>query len=257
MSASLKLKERWALVTEKFSGLQMREKILVAASILLVIYLIWSMAIAAPLDKKRDQLVKRFEGANRELQLLTAQEKVMVKALSSDPNAAKRREVLRLERQLESADLKLQQMSVGLLAAEDLPQVLHDVLAQSSRMRLLGMQSIAPRKLELLAQEEQEESASETDEEAEAVAKVETSQATSDAEKALLEEEQIVGVYKHAVRVSLQGEYFSVVKYLKSLEALPWRFYWEFIDYEVDAYPSAKITLEVYTLSTSKGVLGV
>ena len=257
MKASEKIQERWQLLSEKFSALQLREKALIAVSLLLVIYLIWNMALATPMAKKRDRLVDRFENVNRELTMLTAQEKVMVKALSADPNSAKRRELSRLEKQVNAADLKLQQMSVGLLAAEKMPQVLHDVLQESSQLRLVGMKSLAPEKLELLSSGDQQLDAEEWDEEAEAVAKVQQNTPANAAELSQLEEEKVVGVYKHAVRVSLQGEYFAVVKYLKNLESLPWQFYWEFIDYEVDAFPVANITLEVYTLSTNKGVLGV
>ena len=46
------------------------------------------------------------------------------------------------------------------------------------------------------------------------------------------------------------------MNYLQKLEQLPWKFYWQHFDYEVQQYPRALITLNIYTLSTSKWWIG-
>lgn len=258
MSKSLKesLLLKWEKLDERFAGLQLRERILVAASLLLVLFLMWDLLIASPMQKQRVTLSARYEAINRDLKALSAQETVMVKALSDDPNAAKRREVARLERQLKGANEKLQAMSVGLIPAKELPMVLQDVLKESSRLELLGLRSLEPVKLQLgNARAEAEEP--EVTEEEKAIAAVTQDDESPIVDSARLAEERIVGVYKYAVRISVKGSYFAVVDYLAQLEQLPWRFYWDFIDYEVDSYPQARIILEVYTLSVDKGVLGV
>jgi len=241
---------KWQQLDEKFSALQMREKILIAVSLIAVIYLAWDAMFASPTAKQTQALSVRFDNANRELQLLSAQEKVLVKALSTDPNAAKRRELMRLEKQLDAANKNLLDMSVGLLSADKLTQVLHDMLKESSRLQLKGMATLPPVKLRLSGAVEDDEPPSKK------AARAAQKKPAAEADDVRLHEEEIVGVYKHSVKVSLEGRYFAVIDYLKSLEQLPWRFYWEFIDYEVDRYPQASVSLEVYTLSTEKGVLG-
>ncbi len=64
--------------------------------------------------------------------------------------------------------------------------------------------------------------------------------------------EQKVNLYKHGIRLQLEGGYFDVYQYLKALEALPRHFYWKQFDYQVKAYPGAVVEMEIYTLSTSK-----
>jgi len=245
-----KIQQRWTSLDERFAALNIRERILITASIFLVLYLIWDFMLASPMQKQREILSGRYQAINRELGVLSAQEQVMVKALSQDPNAAKRREIVRLERQLKTANEKLQAMSVGLIPAQQLPMVLQDMLKESSHLKLVGLQSLDPIKLQLA--KGSEDDADTADEENTQTVAQETDEGLA-IDNDRLAEERIVGVYKYAVRVSVKGSYFDVVEYLQKLEQLPWRFYWNFVEYEVDHYPEAFVTLEVYTLSVDKG----
>ncbi|NLS14594.1 type 4a pilus biogenesis protein PilO [Vibrio sp. SM6] len=56
--------------------------------------------------------------------------------------------------------------------------------------------------------------------------------------------------YLHPVRLELSGRYFAIAEYLKTLENLPVRYFWRHFDYQLQQYPNAKVTLEVYTLGT-------
>ena len=49
----------------------------------------------------------------------------------------------------------------------------------------------------------------------------------------------------------------QVVQFLVALERLPWRFYWQDLNYSVDHYPNAEVILRVYTLSSEEGLFGV
>ncbi len=44
------------------------------------------------------------------------------------------------------------------------------------------------------------------------------------------------------------GDYFATLRYLERLEKLQWWF-WDALDYQVIAYPSAKVTLKLHTIS--------
>lgn len=245
------IKDRWDALGEKFNNLEMRERVLISLGVLAAIYMLWDFAFATPFARQQATLQVRYDNANRELQKLTAQEQVLVKALTNDPNAAKRREMHRLEEQLHGIDVQLEQMSVGLIPASDLPVVLRDVLRESSSLELLGLESLQPEKLEL-AQKPVTDDARD-----QAVAAAQNQNSSSENVDARLREERVIGVYKHGVRLTLAGDYFSVLAYLQRLEDLPWRLYWDTLEYEVRQYPRARVTLEVYTLSTGKGALGV
>ncbi|TKB55999.1 type II secretion system protein GspM [Ferrimonas aestuarii] len=65
------------------------------------------------------------------------------------------------------------------------------------------------------------------------------------------------GLYQHGLTLQLRGKYFDLMKVLKAMEALPQQFYWHSVEYRVDAYPNALMTLEIYTLGTEKELIRV
>lgn len=65
-----------------------------------------------------------------------------------------------------------------------------------------------------------------------------------------VEQQQLL--YQHGLVLHFSGNYLATLNYLKSLEAMPWNFIWDSIDYQVKDYPIAEITLRVHTLSLEK-----
>ncbi len=231
--------EWWVKKTEIIDAKPVRERGIIALLVLAVVWSGFNFAFLMPLDKEKSKLKMRMDSAEQELQKLTAQETVLAKALTNDPNAVKKKEINQLEKKLVDLEKNLQTLSAGLIPAGALPEALHDVLQSVGSLKLLGMQTLAPSKLQLVRAEQDTGKDDEDDE-------------------ALAEDDvDNVGVFKHSVVVALEGKYFDVVSYLSALESLPWKFYWESIDYEVDQYPKARVLIEVYTLSTDEGVLGV
>jgi MSHA biogenesis protein MshJ len=66
----------------------------------------------------------------------------------------------------------------------------------------------------------------------------------------------VFGLYRHGIRMVFQGNYMKSMDYLQKLEQLPWKFYWQNFDYQVEKHPKAIITLNIYTLSTSQWWIG-
>ena len=68
-----------------------------------------------------------------------------------------------------------------------------------------------------------------------------------------------VSLYRHGVRLTLEGGYFELIAYLQAVQATGWRLHWQQLDYQVDAGGSgrASIRLELYTLSRQAGWVGV
>lgn len=239
------MKEKWEILAQKFNGRALRERVLLGLGVLVVIFVVWDFIFYQPLAKKHSVLQARLDVASENITRLSAEEQVFAKALTSDPNAARKREVVRLEQQLDQLDNELEELAVGLIQADKLPQILHDVLFSGGSLRLVGMKTEAVEKLNF----------SEPVTAAEQVGQ-ENGQLDIN-EEFPQQDETVVSVFKHAVTISLEGRYFDVVNYLSALEQLPWKIYWEFLDYKVEDYPNAAVTLRVYTLSTGEGVLGV
>jgi len=55
-------------------------------------------------------------------------------------------------------------------------------------------------------------------------------------------------VFQHGLSLTFSGNYQNTLRYLQAIEASPWRFLWHSIDYKTKKYPTAEVTIKVYTL---------
>lgn len=215
---------------DKYQALSNREKALLLLSALVVLYLLSSLLVFSPLDKRQQQLTQARDQEQQSVSALSVEMATYAQALNSDPDQAKKAQLQSLENQLQTLDQSLVEASVGLVAAEQLPRLLQQVLENMNSLQLLEMKTLPVAEL-LLAGEQPDDG--------------------------LLDEQQhqdSVAVFKHGVEVVFTGNYFDVLAYLQVLETLKWRFYWDQLDYQVVDYPVARAQLRVYTLSTEVGV---
>lgn len=66
-----------------------------------------------------------------------------------------------------------------------------------------------------------------------------------------------LSLYRQGLVLIVEGRYFAIQAYLQHLQSLPWQFYWQTFDYQVAEYPTARLQIELYTLSTGKAFVGV
>ncbi|MDT8426862.1 MAG: hypothetical protein RQ733_12915 [Methyloprofundus sp.] len=67
--------------------------------------------------------------------------------------------------------------------------------------------------------------------------------------KSLTEQKQEKSwVFEHGLSLTFSGNYQNTLHYLQAIEASPWRFLWHSIDYKTQEYPTAEVTIKVYTL---------
>ena len=234
------LQQKWALLADKINARNTRERALIAVSCWAIIYLVWDFAFFQPLNKQKEALQQRFEATNQTLVQLDAQQQVFVRALSSDPNAGRRREIVALKESITVLDNEINRLSDGLIPAPKLPQLLHDVLRANNNLKLVSMRTQPAELFWLPYHKQHAESLPEEDSEEFLAALARTEPK----------------IFKHAVKLALEGSYFDVMLYLDAVEKLEWKVYWDVLDYKVENYPAARVELNVYTLSTEKGVFG-
>ena len=57
------------------------------------------------------------------------------------------------------------------------------------------------------------------------------------------------GPYVHPLEIVVEGGYLELLRYLRAVEASPWRFYWKSLQIETLEYPLARARLRLNTLS--------
>lgn len=205
---------------ERFNGLTAREKTIFFSTLLIVVWGAWDAYIYQPIKTKQEQLTNELNTINIQLSA-QQQAATQIEALGKiDPDQANKHKLTEVK--LELQKLK-QQLDIGdkkFVPAGLMAEVLRDMLKQNTGLKLIRLETLP---VTTLSESSQQQS----------------------------------WVYRHGLSITLSGNYFNTLNYLKSLESLPWRFNWDSIDYQVIEYPAAKTTLNVYTLSFEENWLGL
>jgi len=130
------------------------------------------------------------------------------------------------EAELTALDAEFSDQTRALIAPERMPVVLRDVLARQSGLALVRLAALPSRPL---------------------VAPAPAGVATAVSGP---------GVFVHSFEIVLSGDYLSVVDYLRSLESMPWKVYWNRIELRTEAYPRNQVRIVVATLSLEPRGLG-
>ncbi len=64
-------------------------------------------------------------------------------------------------------------------------------------------------------------------------------------------------VFRHGLILEFQGDYFSTLRYLLFLESMDQSFFWDGFELEQAVWPEARVRLELHTLSSEEGFIGV
>jgi MSHA biogenesis protein MshJ len=213
---------------EKIDARNLRERALLLLCSLAMLFLLWDLVVQSGLTREQKRLTSELNEVSAQRRALNDQLSVLALALASDPNLEQKNRLQQLTREIDDINARLAGLTQGLIAADDLPKILQDMLIKTSSLRLEQMQTLPVEELSLVNQKD-----------------------------ASVAGQPSAGIFKHAVVLRVSGTYFELLEFLQQLESSPWRFYWEQLDYRVRDYPHADILLRVYTLGAEKGALGV
>ncbi|WP_111640413.1 type II secretion system protein GspM [Marinimicrobium alkaliphilum] len=218
------LQARWRQLAQRFDGFSLRERLLVAAGALAVVVALWLLLVQDPVAERREALRAEQAAVAREQQAQQLQLDALTQRDAAGAPSSLQRQRDNLLARRDNLDERLAALSQGLVSAEQLPSLLEDVLLTTGQLELIQMRTLPVEMLSL---------------------------------RGINGDEGSTGVYQHSVALTLRGSYFEVLAFLQALEDLPWRFYWEQLEYAVETYPKAEVKVRVYTLSAEEGLLGV
>ena len=216
---------------QKIDALSLRERFLVFLVVVGIILGTWSTFFHQPNKLERQKLVDDVTRIEMEISSKTRLiEEIMVKR-SFDPNKSTREQLSRIESQLNKMKAQVDSKAVGFISPRQMAQALEELLQQGDLV-LINLETLSPTQFYGDGDNAQKQPP-----------KNELSDAPL--------------VYRHGLTIEFEGSYFQTLRYLKTLEALKWRFYWDMVDYKVQTYPLARTKISVYTLSFEEGWLGV
>lgn len=209
-----------------FDALSVRERVLILVTVVVAIALPMLMYAIEPAQKEQAKLgvlvaKMKAENATQVLELAT------LKAQNQkDPNALLQEQITQLQQQIAALNARLQSRAERLITPQQMLGMLEQVLNSQRQLQLISLAKGEPVRFQPPGQPQPTPTQGE-------------------------------GIYRHDLELVVEGGFFEVLAYLQALEQLPKSFFWDGLDYQVETYPRARVTLRVHTLSTAEGWLGV
>jgi len=214
------MKEIFKSLGQKFDLLSQRERVLIAVAVFVLLGMLGFMPLES-LWKNHSSISQQLKTLEQENSISVQQLELYQQRLAMDPNQDYQQRLHLLLQQNQDIDAQLNEQMVDMVPADYMPELLSNLLGQIQGIKLLKFTSIAP--VPLLA----------------------------------VGEEKKLNLYSHGIRMSLEGDYFSVLRFVEAVEAMPDKLYWKRLDYKVADYPKGNIDIELYTLSINKDFISV
>ena len=217
------MKAHWIKLSEKFSALQMREKMIVFVGLLLLtlwfgyLYLIEPVTndIVKATDTIREQQTQH-ESTQKQIELFLG-------ALGKDPDLSVSESIKNTEASIKQIDQQLSDLTVNFISPHKMRDVLNELLKSDESIRVTDFISLPAQRVGV------EGSTGKTD----------------------------ITIYQHGIQLTVEGGYYDLQRYMKRLEGLPWQFYWKSFAYTVLAHPNAKLEIEITTISTNEQFIAI
>lgn len=220
------LRKQVIALQNRIDELSLRERGILFFVVIALLYVMWNGLLIAPQEKGQKQLLGEINKMRQEISALEQQSLEIINRHNSDPNSVELRELQRQTEQQQQLDEKIKSAVNGLIAPKEMAFALESVLKQQQNLHFVRIENLGA--TPLIGGEPTDDGS------------------TPDVE-----------IYKHTMRIELEGSFHRTRDYLQALEQLPWKFHWESVELTMLDYPLARAVITVNTLSLNEGWLGV
>jgi MSHA biogenesis protein MshJ len=204
---------------ERLDTLSLRERGLVFTGCVTLICVVAQTLFMGPIAVRAQNADKRLAAAR---QTAIAIEQAGAQT-GNDPSVAAMARNASLTGRLKSLDADLRAAAQGYVAPDQVVVMLRDILANQKGLRLVSLSSLP---VENLSREPRAGANSDPADD--------------------------VGPYLHPVEMVVEGNYSSVVHYLRALEAMPWRVHWQQLELTARDYPLNRVRIVIGAFSLSR-----
>ncbi|WP_085298424.1 hypothetical protein [Cognaticolwellia mytili] len=232
---------RWQRYSEKFTNASNREQyLIIIAGLVAIVFISYSLFLDSSFQriKQLNKNIIQTQKSNRDNINSIA---MFEQALREDPNLALKRELSQYQTKLGEIDQELLQLTSDLIDPIQMRYALIKLLKLQSGVKLLSFKVLS-------AQPVTENR--DVNRDGISIDKLPET-------KKLSTETSQLRLYRHGIKIKLQGQYFQLKKYLAQLEGLSWKFFWQKFDYQLKEYPVSELEVEIYSLSTAQEFIGV
>jgi len=232
------MNKQWQEYCAKYLVITPREQYMVMITGLIVIIFSMHALFVDENAIKIDKIEKKVRQLSTENRSSKASITVFEEALSKDPNIGFNRQISQYKEKLAKVDVNLLKLTSDLIDPVQMRYALLKLLKTQKGVSLQSFQVIAAEPLTM-------SSSGATDKNG----------GNKTAKDDLVQEKMVL--YRHAIKIKINGGYFQLRDYLTQLEALSWKFYWKEFNYQLKEYPKSELEIEMYSLSTKREFIGV
>ena len=222
------MRDRWQKLLQRFASLSLRERWLVIIALVAVAYQAADLLILEHQFGEIDRLNRQVAQDNAAMVRLNSELKMLSQTALDDPNKRLRRQIEDSRIEMQRLQARLQEAAAELISPQDMARLLEQILVQQEQLTMLRLETLDVQPLLNRNPDEPDGMG-----------------------------EMQAGLHRHGFALEFSGGYLATLNYLQALERLPWRFFWDSVDYEVMEYPQSIVRLKLYTLSLSEDWIGV
>lgn len=244
------MKARLQALAKRIDERTLRERIMLfAAFAAALVFLLFALTLN-PLMARRAALQAELGQQRDAIAVVDDQIGTTLQAFTLDPNAAGNARLAAVDGETVQLSTSLRAMQMGLVAPERITALLDSILAANGRLQLLSMTTLPPSPFSDGAFAPKARAA--VAPAAPEMAMPAPAPAAETAAPAAAPAAPPEMLYRHGVELTVRGNYLDMVNYMDALEAMPTQLFWGQAALQVEDYPSARLTLTLYTLSLDR-----
>lgn len=231
--------QRLQQLSGRFDKLSLRERLMVLVLLIATAGGVWFNLLWQPMLTSQTTIEQGISQNRDQIQLLTVQLNGLIKRAEDDPNKQIRLELEQIKQLIARMEGEIKGTTDALISPREMARLLEQMLLTQNGIRMISLNTLKTESLmtpEKTSGGAKEQNAVGTDRMADAASQ---------------------NIYRHGFAIQFEGDYASILGYLKSLEQLPSQFFWDGIQLETVDYPVIRVKLRLHTLSLSEGWIGV
>jgi len=206
-------------LVERLDGFSLRERALVFGAGVALLYVAWQSLLMDPLTVRAKVAEQHLADARRQM---TMSEQIGA-VVAHDPAVEAALRNGALAARLAALDSNLNSVAHGYVAPERMTELLRSLLSEQRGLTLVSLANLPVESL---------------------------SPPSASTPAAIAPNDR--GPFLHPVEMVVEGDYGSVVAYLRALEALPWRIHWQRVELTAGDYPVNRVRIVIGALSLSR-----
>lgn len=232
------MKQYWQKAALKIDALTLRERVIVFALAAVVIVVAVNLLFLDRQFARQKQLSSQIQSDQLKIDQMRAEMQLTV-SNRQDPDAASRERLKVVRQEAGRMQQALLNMQKGLVSPDKMTSLLEDILKRDGKLRLISLKTLPVTSL--------------TEPSANKAPGAAAGPASNPPAKSQNPDVSASGtVYTHGVEIVVQGSYAQMLEYMKALESLPWQLFWGRAKLEVNDYPTATMSLTLYSLSLDR-----